>query len=315
RTEVGPDVLDAHAQRHQVEDGDGEPHIPGPGVDAGAPDGLPRVFGGRPERPESRAEHERRNAEQVGGRVAGPERRGARSPCEAVDAQRQGCNREGRSRREGLVRSFHGEVVDRGERRGVREDGAGVADDGRAGTAHARRPGRAGKNGKRSARRLGGQTDRRSGGQQGDEQADDTTARSSNRPRHWMRMTPSRPTSEERSAPPEGSVKRRTTPAAAASCCARSYQAEPARRVPLRLTALAWLTAGTSGNADGIRLLHVWLNCGKSVRNAQLLYWSAEGAVNPGRSENQLAKAHRLTRSVNDALVCRVTFAAPVNPV
>src|SRR2546428_302790 len=59
-TEVAPDVLDAHAQRHQVEDGDGEPHIPGPGVDAGAPDGLPRVFGGRPERPEARAEHERR---------------------------------------------------------------------------------------------------------------------------------------------------------------------------------------------------------------------------------------------------------------
>src|SRR2546422_11718677 len=81
------------------------------------------------------------------------------------------------------------------------------------------------------------------------------------------------------------------------------------------LTALAWLTAGTSGNADGIRLLHVWLNCGKSVRNAQLLYWSAEGAVNPGRSETQLANAHRLTRSVNDALVCRVTLAAPGNPV
>src|SRR5207249_1290169 len=137
------------------------------------------------------------------------------------DAQRQGSNREGRSRREGLVRSFHGEVVDRGERRGVREDGAGVADDGRAGTAHARRPGRAGKHRKQSARRLGGQTDRRSGGQQG----------------------------------------------------------------------------------------------GKYVRNAQLLYWSAEGAGNPGRSETQLAKAHRLTRSVNDALVCRVTFAAPVNPV
>src|SRR3989475_13096339 len=75
RTEVAPDVLDAHAQRHQVEDGDGEPHIPGPGVDAGAPDGLPRVFGGRPERPESRAEHERRNAEQVGGRVRSEERR------------------------------------------------------------------------------------------------------------------------------------------------------------------------------------------------------------------------------------------------
>src|SRR2546422_4437362 len=37
-------------------------------------------------------------------RVAGPERRGARSPCEAVDAQRQGSNREGRSRREGLDR-------------------------------------------------------------------------------------------------------------------------------------------------------------------------------------------------------------------
>src|SRR2546427_2921407 len=92
RTEVSPDVLDAHAQRHQVEDGDGEPHIPGPGVDAGAPDGLPRVFGGRPERPESRAEHERRNAEQVGGRVAGPERRGARSPREALEAQRQGSN-------------------------------------------------------------------------------------------------------------------------------------------------------------------------------------------------------------------------------
>src|SRR3989449_8078742 len=68
RTEVAPDVLDAHAQRHQVEDGDGEPHIPGPSVDAGAPDGLPRVFSGRPERPESRAGHERRNAEQVGGR-------------------------------------------------------------------------------------------------------------------------------------------------------------------------------------------------------------------------------------------------------
>ncbi len=221
RTEVAPDVLDAHAQRHQVEDGDGEPHIPGPCVDAGAPDGLPRVFGGRPERPESGAEHERRNAEQVGGRVAGPERRGARSPREAVDAERQGSSREGRSGREGLVRSLHGEVVDRGERRGVREDDTRVADDGRAGAAHARRPGRAGKRRKHGARRLGGQADRRSGSQQGDEQADDTTARSSNRRRHWIRMTPSRPTSEERSAPPEGSVKRRMNPAAAASCCAR----------------------------------------------------------------------------------------------
>src|SRR3989475_8418300 len=143
-------------------------------------------------------------------RVAGSERRGARSPREAVDAQRQGSNRESRSRREGLVRSFHGEVVDRGERCGVREDGARVADDGRAGAAHARRPGRAGKHGKQGARRLGGQANRRSGGQQGDEQADDTTARSSNRRRHWMRMTPGRPTSEGRSAPPEGSVKRRT---------------------------------------------------------------------------------------------------------
>src|SRR5207245_11598274 len=37
----------------------------------------------------------------------------------------------------------------------------------------------------------------------------------------------------------------------------------------------------------------------KSVRNAQLLYWSAEGDVNPGRSETQLATAHRLTRSTS----------------
>src|SRR2546423_379215 len=46
RTEVASDVLDAHAQRHQIEDGDGEPRIPRPGVDAGAPPAHARPAGG-----------------------------------------------------------------------------------------------------------------------------------------------------------------------------------------------------------------------------------------------------------------------------
>src|SRR5438034_7724666 len=48
-TEVASDVLDAHAQRHQIENGDGEARIAGPGVDPGAAERLARVLGGRAE--------------------------------------------------------------------------------------------------------------------------------------------------------------------------------------------------------------------------------------------------------------------------
>src|SRR2546427_10550140 len=104
--------------------------------------------------------------------------------------------------------------------------------------------GRAGKHGKQGARRLGGQADRRSGGQQGDEQAEDTTARSSNRRRHWIRMTPSRPTSEERSAPPAGSAESRGNPPTAAPRWPRQYPAEPPPPGPPRLAAPAWPPPG-----------------------------------------------------------------------